>query len=575
LSPKRVNFAMTYHPPVSQILLAMRSAGRLGKSNDQDLSVMDAQAILTEAGRFAAERIAPLNWVGDQNPAKLVDGKVVTPPRWRETYRDWCAGGWNSLTGPTEYEGQGLPFLLSAACTELWNASCISFALCPLLTTGAIEAIKAHASQDLKQRYLPKLISGEWSGTMNLTEPQSGSDLSQLRCKALRNSDGSYRITGNKIYITYGEHECSENIVHLVLARLDDAPMGTRGISLFLVPKILPERTHNDLRCHSLEHKLGIHGSPTCTMVYGDNGGAKGWLIGEENRGLNYMFTMMNNARLLVGVQGVALASRAVQAAFAFARERRQGRVTGHGEEPALIIRHPDVKRMLLEMRAKTAAARMLCMATASAIDASSRAESESEKNQAKAVASLLTPLAKSYATDIAVEVTSTAIQVHGGMGFVEETGVAQYYRDARILPIYEGTNGIQAIDLVTRKLGMENGNILAEILRSCQKALALVAGESAAEQNVGDIRVLSEKLCKAPGSPETLAAATPYTRALATIVAAGHLAEAMVLAQGSELQEEAETDARYFIATELPSAIAVAEAAVSGADVMVQANVE
>ena len=391
---------------------------------------------------------------------------------------------------------------------------------------------------------------------MNLTEPQSGSDLSQLRCKARRHGDGSYRITGNKIYITFGEHDFTSNIVHLVLARLEDAPAGTKGISLFLVPKFLPDGTRNDLRCHSLEHKLGIHGSPTCTMVYGDAGGATGWLIGEENRGLNCMFTMMNNARLLVGVQGVALAARAMQAAFAFARERRQGRAPGSDAQSPIIL-HPDVKRMLIDMRAKTAAARMLCMATASAIDASARGD-----EVARARAALLTPLAKAYSTDIAVEVASTAVQVHGGMGFVEETGVAQYYRDARILTIYEGTNGIQAIDLVTRKLGLENGQTLGDCLARC--------GGSVAVEYVEAVRGMAAKLYAAPGSAASLAAATPFARALAALVAAGLLVEASVMAQGSELQDEAEADARYFTAVELTSAIAAAQAAMAGADVVV-----
>jgi acyl-CoA dehydrogenase len=561
---------MTYKPPVSQILLAMQTAGNLGDVVYHDLSLSDAQAILDEAGRFAAERIAPLNWIGDQNPAKIVDGKVVLAPGWQATYGDWCAGGWNSLTGPQQFDGQGLPFLLSAACAEIWNAACISFALCPLLTTGAIEAIAAHASEELKQDYLPKMVSGEWSGTMNLTEPQSGSDLSQLRCKAKRSDDGSYRITGNKIYITYGEHDLTSNIVHLVLARLEDAPSGTKGISLFLVPKILPDGTANDLRCHSLEHKMGIHASPTCTMVYGDNGGALGWLVGEENRGLNCMFTMMNNARVLVAVQGVALASRAMLAAFAFAAERRQGRSAGSNGS-SQIIQHPDVKRMLMEMRAKTAAARMLCMATAFAIDCSTRAKSDVEKQHASSQASLLTPLAKSYATDIAVEVTSTAVQVHGGMGFVEETGVAQYYRDARILPIYEGTNGIQAIDLVTRKLNLDDGRVLAEMLVACQKELSAFAGDSAATQLVSQMQSLTEQL-RQLGETNALAAASPYARALATFIAASHLAKASEVAQGSALHTEAEADARYYIAVELPTALAAAQAAIHGASLVASA---
>ena len=536
----------------------MRAAGNLHSEIYHDLAETDAQAIVDEAGRFAADRIAPLNWLGDQNPARLVEDKVETPNGWNDVYTDWCAGGWNSLTGPQQYGGQALPMLLSAACTEIWNAACISFALCPLLTTGAIEAIAAHASDDLKQSYLPKLVSGEWSGTMNLTEPQSGSDLSQLRCKAKSAGDGSYRITGNKIYITYGEHGLTSNIIHLVLARLEDAPAGTKGISLFLVPKFLADGSRNDLRCHSLEKKMGIHASPTCAMVYGDNGGAQGWLIGEENRGLNCMFTMMNNARMLVAVQGVALASRASQAAFAFAAERKQGRSAQRGEGPSPIIHHPDVKRMLMEMRAKTSAARMLCMATAFAIDASSRSESADGKLQAASSESLLTPLAKSYATDIAVEVASSAIQVHGGMGFIEETGVAQYYRDARILPIYEGTNGIQAIDLVTRKLNLDHGYTLSQMTMECQQSLATIAGESRAAQLASEMQALTAEL-KRSDEAEVLAVATPYTRALAAFFAAGYLAKAAQLALGGDLQLVADTDARYFITVELPTALAAA----------------
>ena len=569
----RLDTTMTYQPPTPQILLAMQSAGGLGSSQYPDLTRDDAEAILTEAGRFAAERIAPLNWSGDQTPAKLENGFVFTPPGWKETYADWCAGGWNSLTGPSRFGGQQLPLVLSAACAELWNAASLSFALCSLLTTGAVEAIAAHGTEELKQLYLPKMISGEWSGTMNLTEPQSGSDLSQLRCKAKRRGDGSYLITGNKIYITYGDQDFTSNIIHLVLARLDDAPQGTKGISLFLVPKFLADGSCNDLRCHSLEKKMGIHGSPTCSMIYGDNGGATGWLIGEENRGLNCMFTMMNNARLLVGVQGVALADRAMQAAFAFARERKQGRSLAVSEGSSAIIHHPDVKRMLMDMRAKTAAARMLCMATASAIDATSRAASASDKSRATAHASFLTPLAKSYATDIAVEVTSSAIQVHGGMGFVEETGVAQYYRDARILPIYEGTNGIQAIDFVTRKLRLEDGKIFSDVIDASQQSLAGVTGESAAAAIVTEFRALSDRIFETPDSAESLAVASPYTRAFATLVAAGYLAKATTVMNSGGLDDETVANARYFIAVELPSAIASAKASMTGASLLTKTD--
>jgi acyl-CoA dehydrogenase len=553
---------MTYQPPVPQILLAMKVAGRLGTAHYPHLTEEDASAIVHEAGRFAADRIAPLNTVGDKNPAKLVNGRVMTPPGWRETYQDWRAAGWNSLTGDSAHGGQELPMLMAVACTELWNAANISFALCPLLTMGAIEAISNHASPELKASYLPKMISGEWSGTMNLTEPQSGSDLSGLRCKAQRAGDGTYRITGQKIYITYGEHDLTSNIAHLVLARLEDAPEGTRGISLFLVPKIRPDGTANDLRCHSLEHKLGIHGSPTCTMIYGDNGGATGWLIGEENRGLACMFTMMNNARLAVGVQGVALADRAFQAALWFAAERKQGRAPGVTRGSSAIVAHPDVKRMLLDMRSKTAAARMLCMATASAIDEAKHAESPEARQHANARASLLTPLAKSYATDIAVEVSSSAVQVCGGMGFVEETGVAQYYRDSRILPIYEGTNGIQAIDLVTRKLQLENGHTLAQEIAVSEMAIRSFVGDNAAE-TVSSLRGMVSMMSN--NSAEALAAAVPFQRALATTVAAGLLADAAKSTNATD----ATADAAYFATAELPAALAAAKGAISGASIV------
>jgi acyl-CoA dehydrogenase len=552
---------MPFHPPVSQILLAMKVAGRLHAPHYQDLAEDDVQAIIAEAGRFAADRIAPLNRVGDKNPSKVMNRAVVTPPGWRDTYDDWCAGGWNSLTGDPVFGGQGLPTVMAVACTELWNSACISFALCPLLTMGAIEAISNHASPELKSHYLPKLVSGEWSGTMNLTEPQSGSDLSGLRTRARRADDGTYRITGQKIYITYGEHDLTSNIVHLVLARLEDAPEGTRGISLFLVPRILPGGGVNDLRCHALEHKLGIHGSPTCTMIYGDNGGAKAWLIGEENRGLACMFTMMNNARLMVGVQGVALAERSFQAALAFAKDRRQGRAAGVKTGSSAIIEHPDVKRMLLDMRSKTAAARMLCMATASSIDEAKHAETDAMRQRADARASLLTPLAKAYATDIAVEAASTAIQVCGGMGYVEETGLAQLYRDARILPIYEGTNGIQAIDLVTRKLQLEQGQTLAEMLDQSKMSWGSIPS---AGDLIDDIGNMAKQLSGAPNSAASLIAATPFLRALAAAVGAGFLASA---ADGNFGDADARANATHFAMTELAAAHAAARGSISSAE--------
>jgi butyryl-CoA dehydrogenase len=560
-------------------MLAMQTAGRLGADFYQDFSKTDAEAILDEAGKFASEQIAPLNRVGDKEAACYADGKVTTPTGWKDVYRSWSEAGWNSLTGPAAYGGQELPMIMAVACTELWNAACLAFAVNPLLTAGAIEAIAAHASPELKTRYLPNLISGLWTGTMNLTEPQSGSDLSGLRCKADRNEDGTYRISGTKIYITYGEHDCSENIIHLVLARLSDASAGTRGISLFLVPKFLLDGTRNDLRCASIEHKLGIHGSPTCTMIYGDNEGAKAWLIGEENRGLNCMFTMMNNARLLVGVQGVGVAERATQAAFAYARERRQGKAPDSIEAQSRIIDHPDVKRMLLEMRTKTAAARTLCMATASAIDESLRASDETKKQKALARASLLTPLAKSYSTDIAVEVVSTGVQVHGGMGFIEETGAAQYCRDARILPIYERTNGIQAIDLVTRKLKLEDGETLATELNQCEANVARaleIFGPSQFCTLMTDSLDALRKCANTLLSAEprlSLAAANPFQRALATTIACGYLMNSACEVPSIAERQQAMTEAKFFAATEVALAISHCETAMTCAELILGAR--
>jgi butyryl-CoA dehydrogenase len=474
---------MIYHAPVEDMIAAMRDVGgldgKLGQPGYEDLSLDLVRSILEEAGRFSGDVLAPLNRLGDQVGARLVDGHMVMPPGWTEAYHAWAQAGWGSLAAPAEFGGQGLPALVNAACTEMWNAACMSFALGPLLTNGAIEALTAHGSAHLQEVYLPKLVSGEWMGTMNLTEPQAGSDLAALRTRAERAGDGTYRITGQKIYITYGEHDITPNIVHLVLARLPDAPHGTRGISLFLVPKFLVNLdgspgARNDVRCASIEHKMGIHASPTCTMVFGDEGGAVGYLIGEENRGLACMFTMMNNARLGVGLQGVAIAERAYQKALAFAKERRQGRAPGYtGQGMSAIIDHADIQRMLMTMKTQTQASRALCYMTAAAIDDSHRAADPAARKAAAERAALLTPVAKSYATDIGIEVASLGIQVHGGMGFVEETGAAQHLRDARIAAIYEGTNGIQAIDLVTRKLPLSGGEAVGAEIALMRRTLA------------------------------------------------------------------------------------------------------
>jgi butyryl-CoA dehydrogenase len=540
---------MSYRAPVSDIAFTMRHVAGLdraiGEGLHGDLSVDLVQTILEEAARFADDAIAPLNKVGDSFGTPFENGAVKTPPGWRETYRSWSEAGWNALPGPTEYGGQGLPILLNSGCVEMWNAAALAFGLCPLLTMGGIEALEAHGSEELKSRYLEKLVSGEWTATMNLTEPQAGSDLAALRTRAVPAGDGSYRITGQKIFITYGEHDLTDNIVHLVLARLPDAPPGTRGISLFLVPKILPDGTANDLRCSGVEHKLGIHASPTCTMIYGDDGGATGWLIGEENRGLACMFTMMNNARLNVGIQGVAIAERAYQQALSYAKERRQGRAVGSRTEGmSPIVEHPDVQRNLLTMKALTQAARAICYLTAEALDRAERETDPEARKRAGERASLLTPVAKAFSTDIGVEVASIGVQVHGGMGFVEETGAAQHLRDARILPIYEGTNGIQAIDLVMRKLPLSGGEtVRAQIAAMRATATRLVKEATPAfGQTAPRLRTAIEsldratsRLIKAAGSnaPEdALAGATPYLRLFALAQGGASLADAALAAQ-------------------------------------------
>jgi alkylation response protein AidB-like acyl-CoA dehydrogenase len=510
---------MTYRAPISDIAFALKHAAGLkdalaeGLYGDLDEATIDA--VLDEAGRFASDVIAPLNTVGDKFGTPFKDGKVTTPPGWKEAYTAWAAAGWNGLAAPAGWGGQDLPHAVNAACVEMWNAASMAFGIGPVLTMAAIDALHAYGTEALKQRYLGKLISGEWMGTMQLTEPQAGSDVGALRSKAERADDGTYRITGSKIFITYGEHDLTDNIIHFVLARLPDAPPGTKGISLFLVPKFMPDGARNDVRAHSVEHKLGIHASPTCTMVYGDEGGAIGFLIGEEHKGMAAMFTMMNRARLAVGLQGVAIAERATQQAMSYARDRKQG---GSGA----IIHYPDVKRMLLTMRALTGAARAICYATGVAIDRSLRSKTEAARKLAYERASLLTPVAKAFSTDIGIEVASLGVQVHGGMGFIEETGAAQHFRDARIAAIYEGTNGIQALDLVTRKVPLEGGQTMARYigeLRSTVEAVrasnAPAFGASAARlgEAVDALERATQWLLAQKASPAALAGATPYLR--------------------------------------------------------------
>ncbi|MEX0590146.1 MAG: acyl-CoA dehydrogenase [Xanthobacteraceae bacterium] len=586
---------MTYRAPVAETVFFLDHCTSLkalsGKGALADVSPDLIAQVLEEAGKFANEVIAPLNRIGDQQGTPFANGVVTMPQGWKEAYRAWAAAGWNALPAPTEYGGQGLPSLVNMACVEYWHSACMAFALGPLLTQAGIEAMHAHASEEMKERYLHKLVSGEWMGTMQLTEPQSGSDLSGLRTRADRANDGTYHLKGQKIFITYGEHDLTSNIIHFVLARLPDAPAGTKGISLFLVPKFLVKEDgslgpRNDLRCASIEHKMGIHGSPTCVMLYGENEGAVGYLIGEENKGLACMFTMMNLARLGVGVEGVAISERAYQQALAFARDRKQGRANGKDMSP--IIVHPDVKRMLLTMRAMTAASRAICLKTADAIDRSRHLPDAKARSEASDEANLFTPVAKAFSTDCGIEVTSLGIQVHGGMGFIEETGAAQHYRDARISAIYEGTNGIQAIDLVTRKIGQSGGETLQRVLGSYRDIARRVAelndpafgatagrlGEAVAALERASRHLLAELAARPDAA---LAGATPYLRLFGLTAGATYLTEMALAADAVGASDPANAariaTARFFAENLLAAAGGLEQAVVSGADSVMQAE--
>ena len=459
---------MSYQAPVKDMLFCMTELAGLDRvaalPGFEDAGADTAQAVLEECARFNEGVIAPLNREGDVNPSTWRDGEVTTTPGFKDAFRQYAEGGWQGLQHPAEFGGQGLPKTIGAACTEIGNSANLSFALCPMLTDGAIEALLTAGSDALKQRYLPRMISGEWTGTMNLTEPQAGSDLALVRTRAEPQADGSYRIFGTEIFITYGEHGMADNIVHLVLARVAGAPEGVKGISLFVVPKFMVQDdgslgARNDVHCVSIEHKLGIKASPTAVLQFGDKTGAVGYLVGEENRGLEYMFIMMNAARFAVGVQGIAIAERAYQLAAAYAKERVQGRpVDGSLSGAGPIIRHPDVKRMLLTMRALTEGCRALALAAAAEYDHAHADPDAGERKRRLAVYEFLVPLVKGFSTEMSLKVASLGVQVHGGMGFIEETGAAQYLRDARILTIYEGTTAIQANDLVGRKTTRDGG---------------------------------------------------------------------------------------------------------------------
>ena len=585
---------MSYQAPIKDMLFVMQDLAGISQvaalPGFEDYGLDTAQAVLDESARFCQDIVAPLNWEGDRNPSSFQDGQVTTTPGFKQAYEQFIAGGWQGVIHPAEYGGQGFPKLIATACTEMLHASSLSFALCPMLTDGAIEALLTAASDELRQKYAPKLISGQWTGTMNLTEPQAGSDLAAVRSRAEPQADGTYRIFGTKIFITYGEHDLAENIVHLVLARLPDAPEGVKGISLFVVPKFLVNADgslgeRNDAHCVSIEHKLGIKASPTAVLQFGDHGGAIGELVGEPNRGLEYMFVMMNAARFAVGMQGIAVSERAYQQALGYAKDRVQSRDLAGSAGPVAIIQHPDVKRMLLTMKAHTEAARALAYCTAATSDLAHHAGDESVRRENQALYDYLVPIVKGHSTELSIELTSLGVQIHGGMGFIEETGAAQHYRDARILTIYEGTTAIQANDLVGRKTVRDGGavakSLCARIAATEQDLLALgqedglvmrealQQGRLALEATI-DYLVANAKTQVKP----VYAGAVNYLRLAGLLLGGWQMARAMLAALEQREQDPAFFDAklvtaRFYAEALLPQAQALsASVRTSGATV-------
>jgi 3-(methylthio)propanoyl-CoA dehydrogenase len=586
---------MTYKAPVKDMLFDIRHLARIDEiakmPGFEDAGFDTAQAVLEECAKFNEGVVAPLNITGDRNPSSWKDGIVTTTPGFKEAFRQFAEGGWQGLQHPTDFGGQGLPKTVGAACVEMLNSANLSFALCPLLTDGAIEALLTAGSDELKATYLEKLVSGQWTGTMNLTEPQAGSDLALVRSRAEPQPDGSYKIFGTKIFITYGEHDMAQNIVHLVLARIAGAPEGVKGISLFVVPKFLVNKdgslgARNDVQCVSIEHKLGIKASPTAVLQYGDKGGALGYLVGQENRGLEYMFIMMNAARYAVGVQGIAIAERSYQQAVAYARERVQSRpVDGSMNTSAPIIHHPDVKRMLMTMRAHIEGCRAMASVAAAAYDAAHQHPDAQVRQQNQAFYEFLVPLVKGFSTEMSLDVTSLGVQVHGGMGFIEETGAAQHLRDAKILTIYEGTTAIQANDLVGRKTARDGGQVAKAIAAQVEKT----EGELAKRNSVA-ARAMAKRLTAArkafldsvdfiagqsKGSPNAaFAGSVPYLMLAGNFVAGWQMARSLLvaedlLAQGEDkafMQAKIAT-ARFYAEHVLSKAPGMRDAIVEGAD--------
>jgi len=543
----------TYRAPVKDLLFCMTELAGLDRvaalPGFEEAGVDTAQAVLEECARFNQGVIAPLNRDGDQNPSAWKDGAVTTTPGFKDAYRQYAEGGWQGLQHPAEFGGQGLPKTIGAARTEINNSANLSFALCPLLTDGAIEALLTAGSDELKRIYLPRMVSGEWTGTMNLTEPQAGSDLSLVRSRAEPQPDGSYRIFGTKIFITYGEHDMADNIVHLVLARVAGAPEGVKGISLFVVPKFIVNAdaslgARNDVQCVSIEHKLGIKASPTAVLQFGDKGGAVGHLVGQENRGLETMFIMMNAARYAVGLQGIAVAERAYQLAVAYARERVQGRpVDGSLPGAGPIIHHPDVRRMLLTMRSLVEGCRAAAICAAAAYDTAHAHPDAAVRKQSQSVYEFLVPLVKGFSTEMSVEVASLGVQVHGGMGFIEETGAAQHYRDARILSIYEGTTAIQANDLVGRKTARDGGATATALareieateaaLRACDHEAAHAMAKRLAAARQAFLDAVDFIVAHVKSDPNAaFAGSVPYLLLAGNLVAGWQLGRALLVAE-------------------------------------------
>lgn len=544
---------MTYKAPLKDMLFNIEHLADIAQLTQipvfADAGLETAQAVLEECAKFNEGVLSSLNWEGDKNPSRWNDGVVTTTPGFKEAFKQYAQGGWQGLQHPAEFGGQGLPKIIGAACGEMLNSANMSFALCPLLSDGAIEALLTAGSDELNATFLEKLVSGQWTGTMNLTEPQAGSDLSMVRSRAEPADDGTYKVFGTKIYITYGEHDMAENIVHLVLARVTGAPEGVKGISLFVCPKFLVNTdgslgARNDVHCVSIEHKLGIKASPTAVLQYGDHGGAVGYLVGEENRGLEYMFIMMNSARYAVGVQGIAIAERAYQKAVAFAKDRVQSRpVDGAIKASAPIIHHPDVKRMLMTMRAYTEGCRSMAAVAAAAYDASHHHPDADVRRQNLAFYEFMVPLVKGYSTEMSLEVTSLGIQVHGGMGFIEETGAAQYYRDAKILTIYEGTTAIQANDLVGRKTARDGGQTakaIAAQIEATEAELIALGGDDALAvarrlkaARLAFVDVVDFVVSQVRADPNAVfSGSVPYLMLAGNVVAGWQMARALLMAK-------------------------------------------